>query len=172
MATFKLDGANHSVVSFAVPYLTGKFRGGFTGLDATLEVGDDGTPASLTGASRTENLVVRDDNLRGHMLTGDFFDAENAPELSFASSSVNRSGDKVTVSGNLSLKGTEHPVELQGTISGPMTDQFGQERVGLELHGTIDRTKFGVDWNIDVPDGGKALGDQVDVDAELYFVKQ
>lgn len=171
MSTFKLDGANHSVVSFAVPYLTGKFRGGFTGLDATLETGDDGTPTSLEGSTDTTNLVVRDDNLRGHMLSGDFFDAENAPKLSFRSSDISRNGDSLRVKGELSVRGASQPVELDGTIKGPLVDQFGQTRVGLELKGTLDRARHGVSWNVDAADG-PALGDQVEVAADLFFVQQ
>lgn len=172
MSTFKLDGANHSVVSFAVPYLTNRFRGGFTGLDATLEVDDDGNPTSLTGSTRADNLVVRDDNLRGHMLTGDFFDAENAPEMTFRSSEIKRSGDKLTVTGEISLRGTSQPVELSGSIKGPLNDQFGQERLGVELRGSVDRTKFGIDWNVDAQSGGPALGNEVEVEADLFFVRQ
>jgi polyisoprenoid-binding protein YceI len=171
MSTFKLDGANHSVVSFAVPYLTGKFRGGFTGLDATLEAGDDGTPQSLEGSADTTNLVVRDENLKGHMLSGDFFDAENAPKLSFQSKDISRSGDSVTVKGELSVRGASQPVELKGTIKGPLVDQFGQTRVGLELQGTIDRSAYGVSWNVDAAEG-PALGNDVEVSADLFFVQQ
>jgi polyisoprenoid-binding protein YceI len=63
-------------------------------------------------------------------------------------------------------------VTLFGTIGDPITDPYGQERVGLTLTGTVDRTAFGLDWNTPLPSGKLALANEVAISAELYLVKQ
>ena len=70
------------------------------------------------------------------------------------------------------VKGVEKPVELTGTINDPITDPYGRERIALKLDTTVDRTEFGVNWNVPLPDGKPALADEVKLAAELYFVRE
>jgi polyisoprenoid-binding protein YceI len=167
MSTWQLDGANHSYVSFAVDYVGGKFKAGFAPIAATLEL-EDGS-GSLTGSARADSIIVRDENLRGHLLSPDFFDVEKAPDLTFSSKELAVDGEKVTVRGDLTLRGVSNPVELHGTVRGPVTDQFGQQRLGVVLETTIDRSRYGFDWNAETPTGG-ALANEVAVTADLFFV--
>jgi polyisoprenoid-binding protein YceI len=167
--TFKLDPV-HSHVSFAVSYLGGTFRGSFAPVDGALEVSEDGS-ISLKGSTKAENVKVQEENLTGHLQSPDFFDAERAPELSFESNEVNVDGSSVTVKGDLSIKGASKPVELKGSLGEPLTDPFGNERVGLKLTGSIDRTAFGIEWNNPLPSGEPALGNDVTLESELFFVK-
>ena len=160
----------HSHVDFAVDYMVGSFRGSFSPVDAKLEVGEDGS-IELTGSARVDSIKVQDENLTAHLQTPDFFDAERAPEISFRSTDVRRSGDDVKVAGELSIRGTTQPVELSGTIADPITDPYGKKRIGLKLEGKIDRTKFGITWNNPLPSGEPALADDVNLSAELYLVK-
>ena len=83
-----------------------------------------------------------------------------------------RDGDELVVPGVLTLKGVSLPVELRGTITGPLADPYGQQRVGIELETTIDRTDFGIDWNADLPSGGKVLADDVELTARLELVQE
>jgi polyisoprenoid-binding protein YceI len=62
-------------------------------------------------------------------------------------------------------------VELAGTVSGPVTDGYGGQRLGLDLETTIDRHDFGVSWNMDLPGGGAAVADDVTVTARLALVQ-
>src|SRR4029079_8161137 len=114
----------------------------------------------------------QDENLAAHIQSPDFFDAERHPELSFESSDLERTGDQITVRGRITIKGVEKPVELTGTISEPITDPYGRERIALKLDTTVDRSEFGVNWNVPLPDGKPALADEVNLAAELYFVRE
>jgi polyisoprenoid-binding protein YceI len=169
MSTYKLDGANHSVVSFDVHYVGSTFKASFAPIDATLEL-DNGS-GSLTGSVPASGLTVRDDNLRGHMLSPDFFDAENASELTFKSTELSQNGEKLNVKGELSIRGASVPVQASGKITGPHADQFGQTRMNVVLEATVDRTQFGLNWNADTADG-PALANDVHVVADLFFVEQ
>ena len=168
LGTWALDPV-HSTIGFEVNYLAGTFRGQFRDVAAQLEAGE--TPA-LSGSAKVASVDVKDENLAAHLQTPDFFDTERYPELSFGSSQIDRDEDRITVRGVITIKGVEKPVELTGTITGPITDAYGRERIVLKLETTIDRTEFGVNWNVPLPDGKPALANEVKLAAELYFVKE
>jgi polyisoprenoid-binding protein YceI len=157
----------HSSISFAVKHNTVMtFQGQFGEWEAKLEDG------RLAGSASVSSVRVEDENLVGHLQSPDFFDAEQFPQLRFESSSLEREGDRISITGDLTIKGTTQPVELTGAISGPVTDGYGNERIGLDLETTVNRHDFGVSWNADLPGGGTILADDVDVIARLALVKQ
>ncbi len=169
VGSWSLDSV-HSTIGFEVDYLGGAFRGQFREVDAKLEAEGD-TPV-LTGSAKVASADLKDENLAAHIQSPDFFDAERYPELSFESSEIDRAGDQVTVRGGITIKGVEKPVELTGTIAEPITDYTGNEKLSVKLDTTVDRTEFGVNWNIPLPDGKPALADEVKLSAELFFVKE
>lgn len=166
--TWQLD-STHSTVGFQVPYLAGTFKGQFHDVAATLDVSDNG--ATLAGTATVDSVDVRDDNLNAHLLSPDFFDAERYPQLHFGATHVDLDGDEVQVRGELEIKGTRKAVEVTGTAVAPLTDAHGNERIGLALSTTVDRTEFGLNWNMELPAGGPALSNDVTIVAELYFVR-
>ena len=161
----------HSQVAFAVEYMIGTFRGSFSPVEGTLAVGDGGT-AELTGSAAATSVKVQDENLGTHLLSPEFFDAERAPKITFSASDIRRDGDDVTVNGELTIKGATQPVTLSGTIADPIEDAYGKDRIGLSLETTIDRTKFGLNWNLPLPNGKPALANDVKLTADLYLVKE
>jgi polyisoprenoid-binding protein YceI len=163
--TWVLDPV-HSTIGFELPYLAGTFRGHFTDVGAQL------TADSLTGSARVASVDVKDENLAAHLQSPEFFDVERHPELTFASDSIELSGDQLKVHGEITIRGTTKPVELVGTIAGPITDAFGRERVNVQLETTVDRTQFGLNWNMPLPNGQPALQNEVKLVAELYFVQE
>jgi polyisoprenoid-binding protein YceI len=167
--TWNLDGV-HSSVAFEVPYLVGTFRGQFSELSAKLDVAEDGR-ASLKGETPVSSVRVQDENLNGHLLGPDFFDAERHPTLEFAADGIVADGDEVVARGALTIKGVTHEVEARGTLAGPVADPYGGERLALVLRSTIDRTAFGIEWNAPLPNGDPALGNDVTIVTDLFFVK-
>ncbi len=149
----------HSHLSFEIAYAgTNTFRGGFREYTATLE---DGV---LEGVAQVASVDVKDEQLNGHLLTPDFFDAERFPEITFRTSDLE--------TGELTIKGVTRPVTIQATVSEPNTDPFGRERVGIKLEATVDRNEFGVSWNAPNQGGGNYLGDDVTIKADLALVRQ
>src|SRR3954453_22385032 len=156
----------HSTVGFAVPYLAGTFQGTFSDFDARLS---DGV---LRGTAKVASVQVKDPNLEAHLQGPDFFDAERYPELSFEARDVSRSGDDLTISGELTLKGHTEQVEIAGHINDPAADPYGGERFGLQLETTVDRTKFGISWNNPLPSGDPALSNDVTIVVDLQLAKE
>ncbi len=167
--TWQLDKV-HSSVAFQVPYLAGAFNGSFREFDGTLDLSADG--AALTGATKVASVDVKDDNLAAHLQSPDFFDAESYPELSFAADRIALDGESVEVSGEITIKGVTKELDATGAAHGPVANLQGNDSLRLQLATTIDRTDFGVSWNAELPGGGQALGNEVTILAELYFVRE
>jgi polyisoprenoid-binding protein YceI len=157
----------HSDVSFEVVHAgVDVFRGSFGEFSATL------TGDALTGSATVASVDVKDEQLSGHLRAPDFFDASRYPEITFSATGLERDGNALTAKGELTLKGVTQPVELTGTISDPSVDPFGNERVGLSLEATIDRTDFGVSWNAPNQSGGDYLANDVRLIARLALKKE
>lgn len=153
----------HSSASFSVKYLVATFSGRFDELEAELADG------RLRGEVDVASIAVKDENLAAHLQAPDFFDAANHPKIEFVSRELAITGDEVVLEGELTIKGTTKPVRATGTINGPTEDFAGNTRLGFVLETTIDRTEFGVDWNAELPKGGRALSDEVTLTVELEF---
>lgn len=162
--TWHLDPV-HSSIGFELAYMGGVFRGQFRDVEAT--IADDG----VTGSAKVASVDVKDENLTAHLQSPEFFDVERYPELRFASTNV-EGGEELTIRGEITIKGVTHPVELTGRVTEPLTDAYGRERFGLTLETTVDRTAFGLNWNLPLPSGEPALSNEVTLVAELFFVKE
>ena len=166
--TWRLDPV-HSSVAFEIDYLAGTFRGEFREVESTLAVEE--SRANLSGSAKVASVDVKDENLAAHLQSPDFFDAERHPELGFAAERIALDGQTISVDGEITIKGVTKPVTVTGTASAPLTDPYGNERIGFTLGSTVDRTEFGLEWNMPLPTGGPALADDVKIVAELQFVK-
>jgi polyisoprenoid-binding protein YceI len=156
----------HSTVRFAVPYMAGTFQGTFSVFEAHLNDG------ALRGSAEVSTVEVKDPNLAVHLQSPEFFDAERFPQLSFEANEITRSGDDLTMAGELTLKGHTEPVEIRGHINDPAPDPYGGERLGLQLEAKVDRTKFGLNWNNPLPSGDPALANEVTIIVDLQLVKE
>src|SRR5215207_7627185 len=103
----------HSTVGFAVPYMAGTFQGTFSYFDANLSDG------ALRGSAEVASVQVKDPNLETHLQSPEFFDAERFPQLSFEAREIGRSGDDLTIAGELTLKGHTEAVEIKGHVNDP-----------------------------------------------------
>jgi polyisoprenoid-binding protein YceI len=140
--------------------------GTFSDFEARLSEG------ALVGTAEVASVEVKDPNLAAHLQGPDFFDAERFPRLSFDASEIGRSGDELTITGELTLKGRTEPVELSGHINDPAPDPYGGERLGLQLEAKVDRTKFGLNWNNPLPSGDPARANEVTIVVDLQLVKR
>ena len=163
--TWGLDPV-HSSIGFGVRYSgVGTFRGSFDDFDAKLVDG------ILEGVAKVASVQVDDESLAGHLQSPDFFDAERFPELRFTSETIERNGDRVSIQGDLTLRGITHPVEIAGTVTGPLENAYGQQRIGFDVAATVNRQHYGLAWNMELPGGGQALGDDVVITANLALVQ-
>ncbi|MGH1501917.1 MAG: YceI family protein [Acidimicrobiales bacterium] len=162
----------HSVVQFAVRHLgISTLRGRFADVDAALTVGDSLEASSLSATVGMGSIDTGNPDRDGHVRSSDFFDADANPKMTFTSTAIEAgSGGDYTVTGDLTLNGQTKSTTLQvdffGTEANPLD---GSTRAGFEARGKIDRTDFGIDWNVPLASGGIMLGKEIDIviDAQL-----
>ena len=160
----------HSHVGFAVKHVVGTFRGSFGEFEATLS--DASGQAQLSGHVPVESVQVKEEALQGHRLSPEFFDAEKTPEISFQSTAIKAEDGQVVIDGELTVKGITKAVVARGEINGPAPGPDGNDRIGLDLETKVDRHDYGLDWQMDLPNGGKTLGDEVTLSVHLELIKE
>jgi polyisoprenoid-binding protein YceI len=159
----------HSSFGFSVRYQgVSLFKGTLDQVDAKLVDG------RLEGAAKVESISIRTpEQFRAHVLSPEFFDAANHPDVTFVSNGADvREDGTVTVDGELTIKGITRPIQATGTWIAPAPDAFGSTRGHLNLEAQIDRTEFDMNWNAPLPSGGKALANEVTLTVELSLVEQ
>jgi polyisoprenoid-binding protein YceI len=166
--TWELDPV-HSSIGFEIPYLSGTFKGQFRDAQAKLTVHDG--KGSLDGIAQVTSVDVKDENLSAHLQSPDFFDVERHPELHFGARDIALESETVSARGELTIKGVTNPVEVTGTLTPPLVDAYGRERIGLVLSTAVNRHDFGVSFKMPLPSGEPAIGDEVTIVAELYFIR-
>jgi polyisoprenoid-binding protein YceI len=170
--TYQADPV-HSSFGFAVEYSgTGKFRGTLDDVTATLTAGDDGL--SLEGAARVESISIRQPEMfRAHVLGPEFFDAEEHPEVTFKSTGIELSEDGTArIDGELTIAGKTHAVAAAGTWTEPVPAAGGGLRAGIEVATVIDRRDYGIEWQMQLPNGADALAYDVTLEVNLLLIQR
>jgi polyisoprenoid-binding protein YceI len=160
----------HSTAGFAVKHVVGTFRGTFNDFEASLS--DASGSPRLSGRAKVESVHVKEQNLYGHLLSPEFFDAEKYPEIAFESARIDRDGDKVNLEGELTVKGVTKQVVARGEIAGPAPGPDENDRIGIDLETIVNRHDYGLDWQMDLPGGGKTLGDDVTLTVHVELIKE
>jgi len=171
---YALD-ASHSQVGFAVRHLmVSKTRGRFSDFTGTIEIGENPLDSSVEVTIQAASIDTRDEQRDGHLRSGDFFDAEAYPTLSYRSRSVRPAGKdgQYIVEGDLTIKGVTQPVPLELSYEGGTTDPWGGVRAGFSAKAELDREAFGLTWNQALETGGVVVGKKVTIEIEAEAVKQ
>ena len=145
-----------------------RIKGRVPGFTGTIAGGDS---LAIEGEVDATSITTFDEQRDGHLQSPDFFDTARFPELRFASTSVDARDDELVVHGDLTIKGVTKPVELRGRFVGAGQDPWGNDRIGVELEGVVDRTDFGLVWNAPLPGGGFLLPNDVTLRASFAAVK-
>lgn len=161
----------HSTIGFAVRHAgVSTFRGEFRDYAIALDGGED---LRLRGSVDVGSIGIEDPQLKGHLLSPEFFDADRHSRLEFESSEVTVGADgELTVRGTLSIAGQSREVEAHGRVAQIGGYLDGRPRVGLSLETAIDRRDFGLDWQAELPSGGEALDWRVEISVDLQFVPE
>jgi len=165
----------HSEIQFKVKHLLiSTVSGDFKKFDATVETsGDDFTTAKISFSADISSISTNNEQRDAHLRTGDFFDAENHPQLTFVSDKLTKTGDEeYALHGKLTMRGITKDVTLKAEFGGSTVDPWGNDRVGFELSGKIDRRDFGVSFGMVSETGEFLLGNDVKIFANAEFVKQ
>lgn len=167
---------DHTVATFTIRHMTiADVQGNFSRISG--EVGfDPDKPAATTLEAVIEaeaictGIAKRDDHLR----SADFFDVPRFPHITFKSTGAQLEGGKLRrLRGDFTLHGVTREVVLEVERFGPVTSHDGDTSIGMRLRASIDRTDFGMTWNVPLPVGlmvGTEVRLVVDLEADLAEV--
>ncbi len=160
----------HSNVTFKVRHLFSKVSGEFNDFSGTINY-DPARPAqaSVEATIQVASIDTRNEKRDGHLKSGDFFAAEQYPEMTFKSTKVEPDGDRLKVHGDLTMRGVTKPVALDVEFLGagphPMVDNG--RVAGFTASTKVNRKDFGIEWNQVLDNGGALLGDEVEIMLEI-----
>jgi polyisoprenoid-binding protein YceI len=146
---------SHAGVKFEITHMMlSEVSGKFKNYDATFASSKEDFSDAKFNFSAAISSVDTDNTMRdGHLQGDSWFDAAKNPKMIFTSTSfIKLSGNKYKMTGNLTMKGKTVPVALDVTLNGPVTDQrSGKKKVGIKATGIVDRTKWGVGGEGNMP---------------------
>ena len=174
MATTKWTiDPTHSEVTFKVKHLmistvTGNFKV-FEG-EAETDSEEFQNVRNIEFKADVSSINTNNDQRDEHLRSNDFFAADQHPHIEFKAANFNTDSGKIE--GELNIRGTRKPVELDVEFGGVVVDAYGQTKAGLTATGQISRKEFGLSWNSVTEAGSVVVSDAVKINVEVQFTKQ
>jgi polyisoprenoid-binding protein YceI len=167
--TWDLDPV-HSHVGFVARHLmVSKVRGKFAKFDVQIVTADNPPDSTVTVSIDTGSVDTgneqRDEDLRSER----FLDTANYPVMTFKSTSITPDGDKLKMTGDLTIRGVTKPVTLDVEVNGFGPDPYGGTRAGFSATTEINRNDFGVSFNAPIP-GGVMVSEKISIEIEAEAV--
>jgi polyisoprenoid-binding protein YceI len=171
--TYTVDPA-HSSVEFAVKHLgIATVKGNFDAFEGTLVLGADPADTQAHGTVETTSVNTKEATRDEHLRSADFFDAANHPQLAFRSTEIRPVDDETfDIVGELTMHGIARELTLRAELQGTETDPWGNERVGVEISGQLNRSDWDMKFNQALGSGNVLVSDKVKLSLEISAVKQ
>ena len=169
MTKYTVD-ASHSSVGFEVKHMmVSKVKGTFDQFTADVEAADlaDLTTANISFELDATSINTRNEDRDNHLRSGDFFNTEEFPKITFKSTSISGAGEDFNLTGDLTIKDVTKPVTFEVEYGGKGTNPWGAEVYGFEASAKINREEFGLTWNAALETGGVLVGKDIKIKVEL-----
>ena len=171
--SYQLDPA-HTRLGFAARHaLVARVHGWFDSFEGTLHLdGSDPTKCSVALTIDAASIKTNNADRDAHLRSGDFFDVQRYPTITFVSTGVTAEGDTdYRVTGDFTVKDITRPMVLDLTYQGNAVDPYGQLRVGIQGAGSLKRSDWGLTWNVALEAGGLVLSDRIDLELDISAIK-
>jgi polyisoprenoid-binding protein YceI len=170
--TWVVDPA-HSEVGFTVRHLmVSKVRGSFKVFEGTITIADNPLDSKVEAGIDASSVDTRDETRDNHLRSSDFFEVEKHPKITFVSTAVRPAGSDYVVTGDLTIHGVTHSVDLELEFNGVHPDPWGGTRAGFSATTEISRADYGIEFNIRLETGGVVVGDKIKIGIEIEAVLQ
>jgi len=162
----------HSTVGFTARHLMiTKVHGHFTDFDGVVTIAQDPLESSVTANVRLASVDTGNADRDGHLRTADFFDVENHPEMTLRSTGIVERGNTDILTADLTIAGQTHPVEFALEFDGVTTDPFGSTKAGFAATADINRSDWGLSFNMALDTGGVLVSDKITIGLDIQLVR-
>jgi polyisoprenoid-binding protein YceI len=170
---YEFDTAHTRIGFVARHAMVTSVRGAFTDLGGTVHVdAADPSRSSAKVVLKAAGIDTGNEQRDGHLRSGDFFDVDSYPEITFVSTGIERvTDDEFRVTGDLTVKDITRPVTVDLTFNGSARDPFGNLRAGFEGTATVHRKDWGLTWNAALETGGFLVSDKIKLEFDVSAVK-
>jgi polyisoprenoid-binding protein YceI len=171
--TYAID-TSHSTVEFVGRHLMiTKVRGRFEDFAGEIKIAEIPEDSSVEVTIQAASVSTAEGRRDEHLRSGDFFDVETYPTLSFRSAGVSHAkGSNWKVDGELTVRGVTRPVTLDVEFDGSTASPWGDQRIGFTASTEIDREDWGLTWNQALETGGVLVGRKVRIELGVQAVRQ
>jgi polyisoprenoid-binding protein YceI len=172
--TWTIDSAHASALFKVRHLMVASVRGQMGPVSGTLVLDEqDLTRSRVEVSIDARQLDTRDAKRDEHLRSGDFFDVARFPTVTFKSTQVTIArGGELLVTGDLTIRDVTRPVTLQVEALPPaVSDPWGNVKRGAAARATVNRSDFGLTWNLALETGGLVVGDKVEIEIEVELVK-
>jgi len=147
-------------------------RGSFKEFEGAAHI-DVANPAnsSVTLTIKAESIDTGNADRDGHLRSGDFFENETYPDITFTSTAVDFDGETWNVTGDLTIKGVTKSVTVPFEQTGSAKDPFGNIRVGFEGSTAINRGDWGLSFNAALETGGVLISEKIKLEFDVSAIK-
>lgn len=163
----------HSSIEFKIKHMMiTNIKGNFTDYKGEITMNEgDFESATVSFTAEVASINTKNADRDKHLMSADFFDAEQFPKVTFTSTKVSKkSGHDYTITGELSMHGVSKIVHLETEYGGEMKDPWGHTKLAINVVGKINRKDWGLNWNSALETGGVLVSEEVKLEAELQFV--
>lgn len=166
--------ATHSELGFVARHaMISKVRGNFDEFTGTISTDENFSDVSINVSIDANSIDTNNEDRDKHLRTGDFFETDTYPKITFVSSEAKPLDDNtLQVTGDLTIKGVTKSITIDFDFNGDVVDPWGQTRVGFEGATTINRRDFGLTWQSKLDNGGMLVSEKIDLKFDLSIVKQ
>jgi len=175
--TWEIDTA-HSEIAFSVRHLMTTVRGSFTRFSGRIEMADDPLESRAYAEIEMDSIETRNAERDEHVRSSEILDVANHPTMTFTATGVQEARrrrhaaqQRHMVTGDLTIRGVTRPVTLLTEYFGVSEDPWGGTRAGFTATTTINRTDFGVEFNIPLGGDRAVLGDEIEIALEIQAVR-
>jgi len=162
----------HSTIGFTARHLMiTKVRGHFTDFDGVVTVADDPLRSSVVANVRLGSVDTGNADRDAHLRTADFFDTDTFPEMTLRSTGIRGNGDDYVLVADLTILGETHPVEFSLEFDGVTQDPFGNTKAGFEASTEINRSDWGLSFNMALETGGVLVSEKIRIDLDVQLVR-
>ena len=160
---------SHSSIDFKVRHFFTPVSGSFEEYNSEIYFNpEEPENSSIDVTIQVSSINTENEKRDGHLLSGDFFGAEQFPTINFKSTDIEKTGENEFVAhGTLSIKDVTKEFDLPFTLLGIAENAFNPEKLvaGITATAKLNRNDFGVgtgDWVSDA-----VVGDEVSIEINL-----